>query len=248
MRTLSNRIAIVTGASSGLGARFASVLAGAGANVIASARRIDRLEELSETEPMIHPVQADVTVDEERQRLIATTLERFGRVDILVNNAGMGSGGPEQQSSLDVFRSVLALNLVAVFALCQAVAEPMREQGSGSIINIGSMFGLVASVPVADAGYVASKSAVNGLTRELANQWGTDGVRVNAIAPGWFLTEMTTELFDDEKTQRWLGRQLPLGRPGRIDELDGVLLFLASDASTYCTGQVIAIDGGYTIR
>ena len=248
MFSLSNRVAIVTGASSGLGARFASVLAGAGANVVASARRVDRLEELSETEPMIHPVQADVTVDEDRQRLVATTLERFGRVDVLVNNAGMGSGGPEQQSSLDVFRSVLALNLEAVFALSQAVAEPMRAQGSGSIINIGSMFGLVASVPVADAGYVASKSAVNGLTRELANQWGTDGVRVNAIAPGWFLTEMTTELFEDEKTQRWLARQLPLGRPGQVEELDGVLLFLASDASSYCTGQVIAIDGGYTIR
>jgi NAD(P)-dependent dehydrogenase (short-subunit alcohol dehydrogenase family) len=224
------------------------VLAGAGAQVVASARRIDRLEELSESEAKIDPVQADVTVDEDRQRLVATTLERYGRVDILVNNAGMGSGGPEQQSSLDVFRSVLALNLEAVFGLCQVVAEPMRAQGSGSIINIGSMFGLVASVPVADAGYVASKSAVNGLTRELANQWGTDGVRVNAIAPGWFRTEMTTELFDDEKTQRWLARQLPLGRPGQIDELDGVLLFLASDASSYCTGQVIAIDGGYTIR
>ena len=187
MFSLSNRVAIVTGASSGLGARFASVLAGAGANVVASARRLDRLEELGETEPMIHPVQADVTVDEDRQRLVATTLERFGRVDVLVNNAGMGSGGPEQQSSLDVFRSVLALNLEAVFALSQAVAEPMRAQGSGSIINISSMFGLVASVPVPDAGYVASKSAVNGLTRELANQWGADGVRVNAIAPGWFL-------------------------------------------------------------
>ena len=224
------------------------MLAGAGANVVASARRLGRLEELSETEPTIHPVQADVTVEEDRQRLVAITLERFGRIDVLVNNAGMGSGGPEQQSSLEVFRSVLALNLEGVFALSQAVAEPMRAQGSGSIINIGSMFGLVASVPVPDAGYVASKSAVNGLTRELANQWGTDGVRVNAIAPGWFLTEMTTELFEDEKTQRWLARQLPLGRPGQIEELDGVLLFLASDASSYCTGQVIAIDGGYTIR
>jgi NAD(P)-dependent dehydrogenase (short-subunit alcohol dehydrogenase family) len=101
---------------------------------------------------------------------------------------------------------------------------------------------------VPDAGYVASKSAVNGLTRELAVQWGADGVRVNAIAPGWFLSELTTELFEDPKTERWLSRQLPLGRPGRIEELDGVLLFLASDASSYCTGQVIAVDGGYTIR
>jgi NAD(P)-dependent dehydrogenase (short-subunit alcohol dehydrogenase family) len=189
-----------------------------------------------------------VTDDDDRKRLVASTLERFGRIDVLVNNAGMGSGGPEQQASLDTFRSVLRLNLEAVFALSQAVAGPMRAQGSGSIVNISSMFGLVASVPVPDAGYVASKSAVNGLTRELAAQWGADGVRVNAIAPGWFLTELTTELFEDEKTQRWLARQLPLGRPGRVEELDGVLLFLASDASSYCTGQVIAVDGGYTIR
>jgi NAD(P)-dependent dehydrogenase (short-subunit alcohol dehydrogenase family) len=248
MNPLSNRVAIVTGASSGLGARFASVLAGAGAEVVVSARRLDRLEELGESKPAIHPVQADVTVEKDRRRLVATTLERFGRVDVLVNNAGMSSGGPEGQAKLEVFRSVLTLNLEAVFALSQTVAEHMRAQGSGSIVNISSMFSLVASVPVPDAAYVASKSALNGLTRELATQWGVDGVRVNAIAPGWFLTEMTTELFEDEKTQRWLARQLPLGRPGQIDELDGVLLFLASDASSYCTGQVIAVDGGYTIR
>ena len=248
MSPLANRVAIVTGASSGLGARFASVLADAGAEVVASARRLDRLEELGESNSTIHPVQADITDDEDRRRLVATTLERFGRVDVLVNNAGMSSGGPEAQASLEVFRSVLALNLEAVFALSQVVAEPMRAQGSGSIVNISSMFSLVASVPVPDAGYVASKSALNGLTRELATQWGVDGIRVNAIAPGWFLTEMTTELFEDEKTQRWLARQLALGRPGQIEELDGVLLFLASDASSYCTGQVIAVDGGYTIR
>jgi NAD(P)-dependent dehydrogenase (short-subunit alcohol dehydrogenase family) len=245
---LANRVSIVTGASSGLGARFAAVLAGAGAKVVAAARRLDRLEELAASDSAIHPVACDVTDDDDRRRLVATTLERFGRIDVLVNNAGAGSGGPELQASLETFRSVLRLNLEAVFALSQAVAESMRARGSGSIVNISSMFGLVASVPVPDAGYVASKSAVNGLTRELAVQWGADGVRVNAIAPGWFLSELTTELFEDPKTERWLSRQLPLGRPGRIEELDGVLLFLASDASSYCTGQVIAVDGGYTIR
>ena len=142
----------------------------------------------------------------------------------------------------------MRLNVDALFGLSQAVAGPMREQGSGSVINISSMFSLVASAPVPDAGYVASKSAVNGLTRELAAQWARDGVRVNAIAPGFFPSEMTAELVDDERSQRWFERQCPMGRPGRIDELDGVLLFLASDASSYCTGQVITVDGGWTIR
>jgi NAD(P)-dependent dehydrogenase (short-subunit alcohol dehydrogenase family) len=116
------------------------------------------------------------------------------------------------------------------------------------VINISSMFGLVASAPVPDAGYVASKSAVNGLTRELAAQWARDGIRVNAIAPGFFASEMTAELVEDERSQRWFERMCPMGRPGRPEELDGILLFLASDASSYCTGQVFAIDGGWTIR
>jgi NAD(P)-dependent dehydrogenase (short-subunit alcohol dehydrogenase family) len=248
MSTLSNRVAIVTGASSGLGARFASVLAQAGAHVLAAARRIDRLEELAQAHPGVHPVECDVTAEEDRQRLVATALERFGRMDVCVNNAGVSSGGAERQATLDGFQSVMRVNVEALFALSQAVSVPMRAAGSGSVINISSMFSFVASAPVPEAGYVASKSAVNGLTRELASQWGSDGVRVNAIAPGWFPTEMNAELFDDERTQRWFARQCPLGRPGRVEELDGVLLFLASDASSYCTGQVITIDGGWTIR
>jgi len=187
------------------------------------------------------------TVDGPRE-LVASALERFGRVDVCVNNAGIASGGPELQATLDGFRAVLRVNLEALFAVSLAAAAPMREQGAGSVVNVSSMFGSVASAPVPDAGYVASKSAVNGLTRELAAQWAADGVRVNAIAPGWFPSELTAELLDDERSRRWLERQCPMGRPGRIDELDGVLLFLASDASSYCTGQVITVDGGWTIR
>ena len=244
---LSGKVAIVTGASSGLGARFATVLADAGAQVVAAARRLDRLEQLADGRG-IEPVRCDVTDDDDVARLVETTLERFGHVDVCVNNAGASSGGPERQSTLDAFRGVLRLNLEAVFALSQAVATPMRAQGSGSLINISSMFSLVASAPVPDAGYVASKSAVNGLTRELAAQWARDGVRVNAIAPGFFQSEMTAELVDDERSQRWFARMCPMGRPGRPEELDGILLFLASDASSYCTGQTFAIDGGWTIR
>ena len=246
-RPLADRVAVVTGASSGLGARFAAVLADAGATVVAAARRHERLEELARTQPAIHPVQCDVTDDGDRAELVATTLERFGRIDVCVNNAGMASD-PARQAELEMFRSVLRLNVDALFAVSQAVSAPMRERASGSVINVSSMFSFVASAPVHDAGYVTSKSAVNGLTRELAAQWARDGVRVNAIAPGFFPSEMTAELIENERSQRWFERQCPMGRPGRIDELDGVLLFLASDASSYCTGQVITIDGGWTIR
>lgn len=245
---LEGRVAIVTGASSGLGSRFAGVLAAAGANVVAAARRGDRLEQLAEENPRVRPFACDVADPDGPGQLVAAALEWFGRVDVCVNNAGVSSGGDGRQATLEGFRSVLRVNLEALYAVSLAAIEPMREQGDGSVINVSSMFGSIAAAPVPDAGYVASKSAVNGLTRELAVQWGPHGVRVNAIAPGFFPSEMTSGLFEDERGRRWLERQCPLGRPGRIEELDGVLLFLASDASSYCTGQVITIDGGWTVR
>ena len=246
--SLSDRVAIVTGASSGLGARFATALADAGAEVVTCARRLERLTELARKRPAIHPIRCDVAEPDDRAELVATTLDRFGRIDVCVNNAGSSSGGADRQATVEGFRDVLRLNLEAVYALSLAVSEPMRAEKSGSMINVSSMFSFIASAPVPDAGYVTTKSGVNGLTRELANQWAADGVRVNAIAPGWFPSEMTSELFEDESAKRWFARMCPMGRPGRIDELDGVLLFLASDASSYCTGQVITIDGGWTIR
>jgi NAD(P)-dependent dehydrogenase (short-subunit alcohol dehydrogenase family) len=245
---LADRVAIVTGASSGLGARFATVLADAGAQVVACARRLERLEELAGSSSAIHAIRCDVSEDADRTDLVSTTLARFGRLDVCVNNAGSSSGGPDRQATMEGFRNVLRLNLEAVYGLSLAVSEPMRAQRSGSVINVSSMFSFIASAPVPDAGYVATKSGVNGLTRELANQWAGDGVRVNAIAPGWFPSEMTSKLFEDESAKRWFARMCPMARPGRIDELDGALLFLASDASSYCTGQVITIDGGWTIR
>jgi NAD(P)-dependent dehydrogenase (short-subunit alcohol dehydrogenase family) len=245
---LTDRVALVTGASSGLGARFAAVLAEAGATVVACARRVERLEALAESQPRIVPLRCDVVDAGDRARLVETALAIDGRVDVCVNNAGIASGGRELQSTLDAFRAVMEVNVEAVFALTHAIGAHMVERGSGSVINISSMFGLVAATQVADAPYVASKSALNGLTRELANQWAPHGVRVNAIAPGWFATEMNSELLEDERSLRWLERQCPMGRPGREDELDGILLFLASDASSYCTGQVIAVDGGWTVR
>jgi NAD(P)-dependent dehydrogenase (short-subunit alcohol dehydrogenase family) len=245
---LAGRVAIVTGASSGLGTRFATVLAQAGAQVVATARRLEPLQALAHANPAIHPVASDIADENARAHLVATTLEELDRIDICVNNAGMSSGGPDRQATLEAFRAVMRVNVEAVFALSHAVAVPMKAQASGSIINISSMLSLIASTPGPEAPYVTSKSAINGLTRELAVQWAGDGIRVNAIAPGWFPSEMTEELFADERSRRWFERNCPMGRPGRIDELDGILLFLASDASSYCTGQVITIDGGWTIR
>ena len=193
-------------------------------------------------------MRCDVADPDDRARLVETALGLAGRIDVCVNNAGVASGGPDRQGTLEAFNSVMRVNVEAVFGLSQAVGEHMRARGSGSVINVSSMFGLVASTPVPDAPYVASKTAVIGLTRELANQWAPHGVRVNAIAPGWFATEMNAELVDDERSLRWLQRQCPMGRAGLAHELDGVLLFLATDASSYCTGQVIAVDGGWTIR
>jgi len=132
--------------------------------------------------------------------------------------------------------------------MCQQVSSTMLAQGRGSIINVSSMFGQVASSPIFEPAYVASKHAVNGITRELAVHWAKQGVRVNAIAPGWFPSEMTAEMINDERSQRWMDRNCPMGRIGRHDELDGVLLFLAGDTSSYCTGQIIAVDGGWTAR
>jgi NAD(P)-dependent dehydrogenase (short-subunit alcohol dehydrogenase family) len=245
---LEGRVAIVTGASAGLGARFSATLAAAGAHVVACARRLEPLERLAAEHERVTAARCDVADPAQLRALVDDILARHGRIDICVNNAGISSGGPEEQADPDAFARVLAVNVTATFALCQLVAAPMRERGAGSIINISSMFGLVASSPAPDAGYVASKAAVNGLTRELGAQWAREGVRVNAIAPGWFPTDMNAGLFDDERAAKWVARTCPMGRTGRPGELDGALLFLASDASSYCTGQVLVVDGGWTLR
>ena len=245
---LRDRVAIVTGASGGLGARFACTLAGAGARVVACARRLEPLEQLASEHPGIEAVRCDVSDPEQLRSLVSGVMSRHGRIDVCVNNAGISSGGPDQQADTAIFDRVLDVNVKAVFALSQLVAAPMLAQGAGSIVNISSMFGIVASAPIPEAGYVASKAAVNGLTRELGAQWAARGVRVNAIAPGWFPTDMNAGLFEDERTAKWVNRTIPMGRTGRVEELDGALLFLASDASSYCTGQVIVVDGGWTLR
>jgi hypothetical protein len=242
---LDGRIAIVTGASSGLGARFARVLAGAGASVVVAARRAERVEALA-TEIGGLGVRCDVVDGDARDRLVAQTLDRFGRVDILVNNAGVGVPEPAESETPERFAEVLDVNLTAAFAVSQLVGRSMLEAGTGTIVNVVSILGLVAAGQIPFPSYAASKGGLIALTRELAGQWSRRGVRVNALAPGWFESEMTAEMFADERSMAWVRRKAPMGRPGQPHELDGALLFLASDASSYVTGQVLAVDGGWT--
>jgi NAD(P)-dependent dehydrogenase (short-subunit alcohol dehydrogenase family) len=249
---LDDRIAVVTGASSGLGDRFARVLHAAGAHVVVAARRTDRLEALAkDLGERVDVVTCDVTSDADCQRLVGSTIERHGRIDLLVNNAGFGEPMNAEDEPVEHFRLVVDVNLNALFVLSQLAGRQMIAQRSGNILNVASMLGLVASAPIKQASYCASKGAVVNLTRELAAQWGRKGVRVNAIAPGWFPSEMTADMFEGEASESslaFVARTCPMARAGEEHELDGVLLFLASDASTYVTGQTIAVDGGWTAR
>jgi NAD(P)-dependent dehydrogenase (short-subunit alcohol dehydrogenase family) len=247
---LDGRVAVVTGASSGLGVGFARALAGAGANLVLAARREERLQalavELEAGGTEVLAIACDVTEPEQVEHMKNACLERFGRVDVLVNNAGTTEIGPAELETPESFLRVMNVNLNGAFFCAQRFGRVMLEAGSGSIINIASIFGLVGSGSIPQASYVASKGALVNLTRELGAQWARRGVRVNAIAPAFFPSEMTDEMFDDERSMSWLRRKTPAGRPGAVRELDGALVFLASDASTYVVGQILAVDGGWT--
>ena len=244
---LDGRVAVVTGASSGLGARFARVLDAAGARVALVARRQDRLEELAAKLTDALPVAQDLSRLDELGTIVERVLERYGAIDVLVNNAGTVDLHPAEDEPLDEFRRVIDVNLVAPFALAQHAARAMLEHGAGAIVNVASMLGLVGVGQIPQAGYAASKGGLVNLTRELAAQWSHKGVRVNALAPGWFESEMTADMFSEEgKGRDWVARRAPLRRHGREGELDGALLFLAGDASSYVTGHVLTVDGGWT--
>ena len=249
---VSGRVAVITGASTGLGARFASCLAERGARVVLAARRtqrIDRLaDELRKQGAQALAVTCDVTRESDVDRLIKETVGTFGRLDVFINDAGLWAGGLAQDENPDEFRQVLDVNLTGTFLCCQRAGRVMLEQGQGVIINISSIWGMgSASEPnVGSVSYAASKAGVINLTRELAVQWGRSGIRVNAIAPGFFPTEINVNLFASDERLAWIRKRIPIGRTGLQNELDGVLLFLASDASSYVTGQTIFVDGGWS--
>jgi NAD(P)-dependent dehydrogenase (short-subunit alcohol dehydrogenase family) len=245
---LDGRVAVVTGASSGLGDRFARVLHAVGATVVLVARRADRLAALAAELPGSLPIAADLADADAREHVVAEALERLGRVDVLVNNAGIGHKVAIEDEELDQFRQAMELNVTAIWHLSKLVAPSMRTTGRGSIVNVASMLGHVGATPVKQAHYCASKGAVVNLTRELALQWARRGIRVNALCPGWFPSEMTAGMESDEGSQQFVRANTPIPRMGEEHELDGALLLLASDASTFMTGQSVIVDGGWTAR
>ncbi|SFP70636.1 SDR family NAD(P)-dependent oxidoreductase [Amycolatopsis rubida] len=250
-RPLDGQVVAITGASSGLGERMARAASAAGASVVVAARRVERLRDLAGELPSATAVRCDVAVDEDRVRLIETALDRYGRLDGLVNNAGVSEPGPASREAVETFRRQLEINLVAPFALAALAARAMRElPGSArSIVNVSSIMGLRSTAPMPEAGYVASKAGLIGLTRELASQWGRHRIRVNALAPGFFPSEMTDGLVSaDGGAPHWITGGTPLGRLGRPEDLDGALVFLLSAAASFVTGHTLVVDGGFTTR
>ncbi|WP_310964193.1 SDR family NAD(P)-dependent oxidoreductase [Nocardioides terrisoli] len=244
---LDDKVAIVTGASSGLGVAFAQGLAEAGADVVLGARRVERL---ADTARLVEgggrralAVATDVSAPEDCQRLVDAAMAEFGRVDILVNNAGIGTAVPASREKPEQFRQVIDVNLNGAYWMAQACGRVMAP--GSSIINVSSVLGITTG-GLPQAAYSASKAGLNGLTRDLAQQWmGRKGIRVNSVAPGFFTSEMT-DTYPDGYLDLALQR-VPAGRKGDPRELAATVVFLASDAAGYVTGQTLPVDGGMTI-
>ncbi len=242
--SLAGKVAIVTGASSGLGVAFAVGLADAGADIAICARRVEKLEQTKaqvlEAGRRCVAVQADVSNPDDCNRVVAETVDQLGKVDVLINNAGIGTAVPATRETPDEFRRVIDINLNGSYFMAQACGRAMRD--GSSIVNIGSVIGSTSAF-LPQAAYASSKAAIIGLTRDLAQQWtGRKGIRVNALAPGFFKSEMTDQ-YQEGYVEQMMFR-VPAGRMGEPHELVAAAIFLASDASSYVTGAVLPVDGG----
>ena len=248
---LTGRVAVVTGASTGLGLQMAKAFASQGAKLVLLARRMNLLEEnakaiTAEFGVEVLPFACDITSAERVKEAVKATIDRFGRVDILVNNAGTGAVAPAEEISDEQFSNEMNIDLFGTFLCAREFGKEMIKAGYGRIINIASMYGLVGNLIVGSAPYHAAKGGVVNMTRALAAEWGKYGITVNSICPGYFYTDLTTATLDSDYFQAIAKQNIPLGRYGKNGELDSCALFLASPASTYVTGQNIAVDGGYT--
>jgi NAD(P)-dependent dehydrogenase (short-subunit alcohol dehydrogenase family) len=243
---LSGKVAIVTGASRGLGQYFGRALAKAGADVVITSRRLEALREFQQEIEALGrralPLQLDVCDYGSIQQMVEAAYARYGKIDILVNNAGCNVRKPALDVTWDEWNTVLDTNLRGTFFVAQAVAKRMVPRKHGRIINIGSVtavFGYAGLAP-----YCASRGGVKQLTMSLADDWGPHGITVNCLAPGWFKTEQNKVLYENEAWVEYITDRIPLKRPGQPSDLDGAIVFLASDASEYMTGQTLLVDGG----
>ncbi len=246
---LSGKFAVVTGASRGLGRGFALTLAAAGADVAITARKVADLDDTArEIEALARralPVALDVREETSIRSACATIEEAFGRVDILVNNAGCNVRKPAAEVTWDDWNQILDTNLRGAFFVAQALARGMCARGYGRIINIGSVTSVAGYAGLGP--YGASRGGIRQLTMSLAADWGPQGVTVNCLAPGWFKTAQNAVMYEDDDWVKYLTDRIPLRRPGGPGDLDGTLVYLASDASAYVTGQTILVDGGISV-
>lgn len=247
---LKGRVAFITGASSGLGKQFAWALARQGAEVAIVARRLDKLEEVAkEMEAEGYcclPVQCDLTLESDVVKAVQQVIDHFGKIDILVNNAGLAIGGKAEDMNLEDFERVLKVNISGVFLCAREVGKHMIANRYGRIINIGSAYGAVGNKFSPTLCYHTSKGAIINFSRALATEWAKYDITVNNIAPGYYETEMTENLFRLESFLNFVKAKTVFERPGRVDELDTAVVFLAANESSYITGQTIYVDGGWT--
>ena len=252
---LSGKTAIITGGYTGIGRQMALGLAEAGADIILAARNLDgcikTAEEITRgTGVKTHPIKCDVSIPEDVQNMVRETVSEFGKIDILVNNAGTAMGGLPQEMSLEDWESVLKVNLTGTFLCCKEVGKEMIKAEYGKIINVSSIMGYQTTHLVSAPSYVASKGGVIALTKDLAVRWITHNIYVNALAPGWFPTNMTEPVISPEFMDKGkdLLESIPAKRFGGDDDLKGVAVLLASRASDYMVGEVVVVDGGAISR
>jgi len=252
---LSGTTAIITGGYTGLGKQMALALAEAGADIVIAARNLDGCTETARdisvsTGVKTHPIKCDVSSPEDVQRMVQETISEFGKIDILVNNAGTALGGLPQEMSLEDWENILKVNLTGTFLCCKEVGKEMINAEYGKIINVSSIMGYQTTHLVSAPSYVASKGGVIALTKDLAVRWVTHNINVNAIAPGWFPTNMTEPVLSPEFMGKGddLLKSIPANRFGGDDDLKGVTVLLASRASDYMVGEVVVVDGGAISR
>jgi NAD(P)-dependent dehydrogenase (short-subunit alcohol dehydrogenase family) len=251
---LNDRVSIVTGSASGLGKEMARGLAEAGSHIVVADINIEAANrfaaELQQQGVKAIAIQVDVTSEEQVGLMVEKVMEAFGQIDVLINNAGIGARIEIENMSYKDWQRMMEVNMNSVFLVSKAVGKVMMQQRRGSIINISSISGIIANVPQKHTAYNVSKAGVIMITKSMALEWAEYNIRINTIAPGYMKTEMTASDFNENKdshmVKTWL-QMTPMHRPGTPDELQGIALFLASDASSYATGGVFTMDGGYTI-